>query len=320
MIAEKLTDPIFWVLLAGALLNIMQRKYHKTCKNKRISTLIIIILVFVFYVIDVLVAAKEGLPDYLLIPGAAIVIIAAIILRKKAFPYKLKCQSCGKTLSFDRIMYHDSNMCAECDPPNEEDTPEEGFLQKMMKKPEEQPKQEEEPVVVPDTVEEVDWDSWKFTEQAVICYIKDENKKQVLLIHKKTGLGKGKVNAPGGRIEPGEMPIEAVVRECQEEVGLTPVNPEIFGDLFFIFKNGYSLRGFVYTAEAYEGELTESDEAEPFWCERDRLPFDKMWADDALWLDKALNGIKISGHFIFDEDEMLSYQLDTDEDQSTPVE
>ncbi|HAK45925.1 MAG TPA: NUDIX hydrolase [Spirochaeta sp.] len=181
-------------------------------------------------------------------------------------------------------------------------------------KPPVQPEPEpEEPVVVPDTVDEVDWDSWRFTEQAVICYIKDSEKNQILLINKKTGLGTGKVNAPGGRIEAGEMPLEAVIRECQEEVGLTPEAPEHIGDLFFIFKNGYSLRGFVYTAEAYEGDMIETDEAEPFWCDRERIPYDKMWADDALWLEKALSGKKISGRFIFDDDDMLSHDVDIEE-------
>ncbi|MBI9108057.1 MAG: 8-oxo-dGTP diphosphatase [Spirochaetales bacterium] len=162
----------------------------------------------------------------------------------------------------------------------------------------------EEPVVVPDTVDEVDWDSWKFTEQAVICYIRDKD--QLLLINKKTGLGAGKVNAPGGRIEAGEMPLEAAVRECQEEVGLTPIDPEYVTDLSFIFKNGHSLRGFVFYAESFEGEMIETDEAEPFWCNIEQIPLGKMWADDALWLPRMLKGEKLSGKFIFDDDEMLS--------------
>lgn len=306
MIAEKLTEPVFWALAATAILNLMQRRHHKTCTKKRTSTLIWAVLVFVFYVAVIIVASNEKISDYFLILGLAIVAAAAYFLREKAWPYTIKCTSCGERKTFDRIVYYDSNMCEKCDPPDEEDEPKPGFLQKFMKPAEAPAPEPEEPLVIPDTVDEVDWENWKFTEQAVICYIKDNEKNQVLLINKKTGLGAGKVNAPGGRIEPGEMPLEAVVRECQEEVGLTPGNPVHVGDLFFIFKNGHSLRGFVYTAEAYEGEMIETDEADPFWCDRDRIPYDKMWADDALWLEKALNGTKISGRFIFDDDEMLS--------------
>ncbi len=309
MIAEKLTEPVFWLLAATAILNIMQRRHHKTCEKKRISTLIWAVIIFGFYVIVILVASKENISEYFLIAGAGAVALAAYILRGKAFPYKVKCTSCGTRMNFDRILYYDSNMCEKCDPPQEENEPKPGFLAKFIK-PVEQPQPEEkEPVVIPDKVEEVDWDSWEFTEQAVICYIKNPETNEVLLINKKTGLGAGKVNAPGGRIEPGEMPLEAVVRECQEEVGLTPIDPVYVGDLFFIFKNGHSLRGFVYTAEAHEGEMIETHEAEPFWCDMARIPYDKMWADDLLWLEKALNGTKISGRFIFDDDEMLSHDL-----------
>lgn len=313
MIAEKLTEPVFWALAATAILNIMQRRHHKHCVKKRTSTLIWAVLIFAFYVIVIVVASNEQFSDYLLIVGVALVAAAAYVMREKAIPYKIKCTSCGEKMNFDRIMYYDSNMCEKCDPIVEEDEPKPGFLQKFMKPPAAPEPEPEEPVVIPDTVDEVDWENWKFTEQAVICYIKDNDKGQVLLIHKKTGLGAGKVNAPGGRIEPGEMPLEAVIRECQEEVGLTPANPEHVGDLFFIFKNGHSLRGFVYTAEAWEGDLIETDEADPFWCERDRIPFDKMWADDALWLEHALNGKKISGRFIFDDDTMLSEDVKIEE-------
>ena len=314
MIAEKLIDPFFWVLAAVALLNIMQRRHHKHCNKKRVSTLIWAVLVFILYVVLTIVASNEKISDYFLIPAVVAVAIAAYILREKALPYKLKCTSCGKKLNFDRIMYYDSNMCEECDPPEEEEEKQPGgILARFIKQPEPPAPVEEEPVVVPDTVDEVDWDSWQFSEQAVICYIKDTEKKQVLLINKKTGLGAGKVNAPGGRIEPGEMPLEAVIRECQEEVGLTPHNPELVGDLFFIFKNGHSLRGFVYTAESWEGDMVETDEAEPFWCERGRIPYDKMWADDTLWLEHALNGKRISGRFIFDDDDMLSHDVDITE-------
>jgi 8-oxo-dGTP diphosphatase len=313
MIAEKLTEPVFWVLAAAALLNITQRRHQKHCEKKRISTLILAALIFAFYVIVILISAFEQVSDIFLIPGAALIAIAVYILRDKTLPYTLKCTSCGTKLDYNRILYFDSNMCADCDPLEEEESnAKPSFLQKLLKPagiPE--PEKEEETLVIPDTVDEVDWGNWKFTEQAVICYIKDDN--QLLLINKKKGLGAGKVNAPGGRIEPGEMPVEATIRECREEVGLTPVEPEYAADLFFIFKNGRSLRSFVFTADAYEGEPVETDEADPFWCSVDNLPLDKMWADDELWLPRILKGEKLSGRFIFDDDEMLSSKVEIKE-------
>src|SRR4051794_35353585 len=47
---------------------------------------------------------------------------------------------------------------------------------------------------------EPDWAAWVPRERAVLCFIVCGGR--VLLIHKKRGLGAGKVNAPGGKIEP----------------------------------------------------------------------------------------------------------------------
>lgn len=139
------------------------------------------------------------------------------------------------------------------------------------------------------SVEEVDWDGWEPEETAVICYIFKDNK--VLLINKKTGLGKGKVNAPGGRIEAGEMPMEAAVRETREETGLTPLNLKYVAQLSFIFTDGYSLKGFVYFADDCSGELKETDEADPFWQPSEAIPYEKCGRMIYTGFQKLLKGI-----------------------------
>jgi 8-oxo-dGTP pyrophosphatase MutT (NUDIX family) len=42
---------------------------------------------------------------------------------------------------------------------------------------------------------------------------------------------RGEVSFPGGRIEPGESPVDGACREAQEEIGLDPVTVEIIGEL-----------------------------------------------------------------------------------------
>ena len=165
--------------------------------------------------------------------------------------------------------------------------------------------------IIPDNVKDVDWENWVPQEKAVIVYIKDND--NLILIHKKTGLGAGKINAPGGRIEKGETPEEAAVRECIEEIGLTPLNIKRGAELSFIFKDGYSLFGYVFFTDSYEGSLIETDEAEPFLCSLDNIPYDKMWEDDILWLPDALAGNYVTGRFIFDSDKMLSKKIDIQE-------
>ncbi|KMQ51243.1 NUDIX hydrolase [Chitinispirillum alkaliphilum] len=156
-------------------------------------------------------------------------------------------------------------------------------------------------------VKEIDWDSWEFTEQAVLCFVRDND--QLMLIHKKTGLGKGKINAPGGRIEQGETPLEAAVRETEEETGIIPKDLVLMADLQFIFTDGYSLRGKVFFAASYTGVMANTPEADPFWCPVHDIPYARMWADDILWLPPVLKGKKMTGRFIFDNDTMLSHQL-----------
>lgn len=150
----------------------------------------------------------------------------------------------------------------------------------------------------------IDWTRWTPKERAVLCIIRIQD--QVMLIHKKTGLGAGKINAPGGRIEPGESPYNAAVRETEEEIGLTPYELTQVGELFFDFTDGYSLHGTVFIAAAYSGIPRETCEAKPFWCSIDAIPYDQMWEDDRFWLPFVLKGKVIKGYFIFSDDKMLS--------------
>ena len=62
---------------------------------------------------------------------------------------------------------------------------------------------------------EIDWTNWQPKERATLLFVLRDG--QILLIHKKRGLGAGKINAPGGRLENGETPLAAAIRETQEE-------------------------------------------------------------------------------------------------------
>ncbi len=153
------------------------------------------------------------------------------------------------------------------------------------------------------------WQKWQPTETAVLSVIRDQPAQQILLILKKRGLGKGKFNMPGGRIDPGETPLQAVIRETREEVGLTPLNPQLCGKLNFVFTTGYSLHCQVFCAFNHTGTLHESDEAAPFWCHENELPYGNMWSDDRIWMPLMLKQRYFEADFIFEEDLMLWYTL-----------
>ena len=154
----------------------------------------------------------------------------------------------------------------------------------------------------------IDWARWTPRERGVLCFIFRE--RELLLIHKKRGLGGGKINAPGGKIEPGETPLAAAIRETQEEVGLTPLDPQPLGELFFQFTDGYSLHCIAFRAEGCEGSAVETEEAVPLWTALDAIPYEAMWADDIGWLPLLIAGRAFRGYFLFDGDAMLQHRIE----------
>ncbi len=157
---------------------------------------------------------------------------------------------------------------------------------------------------------EVDWSRWEPTERAVLCFVRDGER--LLLIHKRTGLGAGKVNAPGGRIDPGETAEEAAIREVREEVGVEASGLTKAGELSFQFVDGYALHGTVFFASTHSGTPHATREADPFWCPVDEIPYERMWEDDRYWLPLALEGKPFRAFFAFDGDRMLSRRIDLD--------
>lgn len=155
---------------------------------------------------------------------------------------------------------------------------------------------------------DIDWSRWAPRDVATLLFVIRGG--EALLIRKKRGLGAGKINAPGGRLEPGESPLDAAVREVREELGVTPLAPRHRGELRFQFVDGYSLHCHVFTSDACEGEARETDEAVPLWTPLDAIPYAEMWRDDAYWLPLMLAGVGFSGRFVFDGDAMLDHALD----------
>jgi 8-oxo-dGTP diphosphatase len=98
---------------------------------------------------------------------------------------------------------------------------------------------------------EFDWAGWQPTECATLLFVVRDG--EILLIRKKRGLGAGKINGPGGRIEPGETALDAAVRETREELGIEALSPELRGELHFQFLDDYSLHCSVFVRRILSG-------------------------------------------------------------------
>lgn len=163
-------------------------------------------------------------------------------------------------------------------------------------------------MALPRKVAEIDWTRWRAREEATLVFVVRGG--EILLMRKKRGLGAGKINGPGGRIERGESTLECAVREVREELCVTPVGIEEAGENAFQFVDGYSIRVFVFRARGFEGELGETDEGAPLWSPLDAIPYEEMWEDDRLWLPHVLAGRRIRGRYVFEGDAMLDAELE----------
>lgn len=137
---------------------------------------------------------------------------------------------------------------------------------------------------------------------------------EVLLAMKKRGFGEGKWNGAGGKIDRGETVEQAMVREAEEEIDVTPLKYYKVAEIDFIQPdqpNPWRMYGYVYLCDEWRGEPRETEEMAPRWFKIDSLPFDDMWEDDQYWLLQALNGQKLFAQFTFNsQDKLVSHQLE----------
>lgn len=128
----------------------------------------------------------------------------------------------------------------------------------------------------------------------------------ILLAQKKRGFGKGLWNGAGGKVEPGEPVEQAMIRECQEEIGVTPtVYQKVALHEFLYAAGGQEVQVYTYLCSEWLGEPIETEEMMPKWFEQSRIPYDQMWPDDELWLPQVLAGKKLHTQFTFNNKEQL---------------
>ncbi len=137
---------------------------------------------------------------------------------------------------------------------------------------------------------------------------------EILLAMKKRGWGMGRWNGVGGKLEAGETIEQALVRECQEEIGVTPLTFAKVAQHDFVMNSGsndmWHMHVHTYISDHWEGEPIETEEMAPQWFAIADIPYDAMWQDDRHWLPHVLNGKLLSTVFAFDKDQnMLSQEI-----------
>jgi 8-oxo-dGTP diphosphatase len=130
--------------------------------------------------------------------------------------------------------------------------------------------------------------------------------RQVLLGHKKTGLGTGKIVALGGHVEERETAAEAAAREVTEESGIQVAAESLreAAHITFLFPScpAWDMTVEVFTSGTWRGEAVESEEIRPEWFPEADLPFDRMWDDGKLWVPRVLGGERLRATFSYAPD------------------
>lgn len=131
--------------------------------------------------------------------------------------------------------------------------------------------------------------------QVTLLFLRRDH--QILLALKKRGFGAQLWNGVGGKVDPGETVATAAVRECQEEIGVTPLNLQAAGYLQFFDPTDPSFehRCHIFTTTDWQDDPQESEEMRPEWFDIDKIPYEQMWPADSLWIPHVIAGELFSG-------------------------
>jgi 8-oxo-dGTP diphosphatase len=96
---------------------------------------------------------------------------------------------------------------------------------------------------------------------------------------------------PGGKVEPGEAPVAALVRELREELGVTVAVGRIWDVLFHVYP-AFDLVMLVYVCRIVEGSPRAVEVADLAWAAvRDLARWDILPADRPLVERLGVEGV-----------------------------
>ena len=136
-------------------------------------------------------------------------------------------------------------------------------------------------------------------ELTVLCLIHKGN--QYLLQDRVNADWRG-FTLPGGHVEKDESIVDAVIREMQEETGLTILNPKLCGVKQFPIDAGRYIV-FLFTADEFTGEVISSEEGKMQWVNKEELACVNMVKDLPELLQVMLDDKLNEFQYVVDGDE-----------------
>jgi len=118
-----------------------------------------------------------------------------------------------------------------------------------------------------------------------LCYI--TRGEEYLLLHRvkrEHDANKDKWIGIGGKFEEGESPEECVLREVKEETGLTLTSWQYRGIVTFVSDRWPTEYMHLFSADGFEGKLTDCDEGVPEWISKRDFAALPQWEGDRIFL------------------------------------
>lgn len=120
---------------------------------------------------------------------------------------------------------------------------------------------------------------------STLCYIEKDGKYLMLYRNKKkSDCNAGKWIGIGGSFEDKESPDECLLREVREETGLTLTSYRLRSVVTFVSDEWETEYMYLFTANGFEGELTDCDEGELAWIDKSGLDGLPVWEGDRIFL------------------------------------
>ena len=88
----------------------------------------------------------------------------------------------------------------------------------------------------------------------------------------------------GGKFEDKESPEECMLREAYEETGLKIENYKYRGIVTFVSDICQTQYMHLFTADGFTGNISECDEGELCWVEKDKICDLPIWQGDKIFL------------------------------------
>ena len=146
---------------------------------------------------------------------------------------------------------------------------------------------------------------------STLCYLEKDNKYLMLLRNKKENdVNEGKWIGVGGKCEKGESPEECVIRETFEETGIKLESLKMRGVMTCASEGWEDEYIFVYTSDKFSGHITECNEGELAWIDKDKIMDLNLWDGDRIFLDIMLTSDKLfSIKLSYKGDDIVDKQL-----------